>query len=478
MAANERVCPSCRLTVLSRYNTDPVCAPCLQTTRTADTGAPTWVWDSAPIREALARGDLGAFLALLRAGADLSQLDLAALVEGWSQSTVSLVERGKRDTLYDIRELLRVTGALGVPREALLPLLLGEPYSTPDGKGDVEPEGEVDMDRRSFTRLTAAAVVGTALPATRIPSRVEPAHVRYIRGCLDRLRRQDRDLGGGVIVRQAARQYAWARRMLDESDYTDAVGRELLNVTAELAITTGWFAYDGGQQHIARQMYGEANLLAGSVGVGELTTHVFVNLAMQSTYLARAGGSSSGLAREGLRFATRAAEVARHEPSPRLHALVSLRQAAAYAQLGDETAFKTSIDNAHRELDRGDHPADQAWTAFVTRAEIDGHDADGWLRLEQTGRAVSRYDDVLGARLPPRNAAYYRARLAGALLEDGDRAEAIAQGLSILPDLGDRLASVRTLIELRPVRTAAQQASAEEFVALFDSAAHALSVAP
>ncbi|GLY78872.1 helix-turn-helix domain-containing protein [Actinoallomurus iriomotensis] len=478
MAAAGRVCPSCRLTVLSRYNADPVCASCLQATRAAETRVPVWVWDSAPIREALARGDLGAFLTLLRTGADLSQLDLAALVEGWSQSTVSLVERGKRDTLYDVRELLRVADALGVPREALLPLLLGERDTPLDGKEDVEPAGEVDMDRRSFTRMTAVAALGTALSPTRIPNRVGPAHVRYMRCCLDELRRQDRDLGGGAIVRQAARQYAWARRMLDEGDYTDAVGRELLTVTTELAITTGWFAYDGGQQHIARQMYGEANLLAGSVGAGELTAHVFVNLAMQSTYLARAGASSRGVAREGLRFATRAAEAARHEPSPRLHALISLRQAAAYAQLGDETAFKTSIESAHRELDRGDHLADPAWTTFVTRAEVDGHDADGWLRLKQASRAVSRYDDVLGAHLPPRNAAYYRARLAGALLEDGDPSEAIAQGLSVLPDLGDRLTSARTLIELRPVRAAAHQASAEELVALFDSAAHALSVAP
>jgi hypothetical protein len=266
--------------------------------------------------------------------------------------------------------------------------------------------------------------------------------------------------------------------MLDEGDYTDAIGRELLTVTAELAITTGWFAYDCGQQPVARQLYGEAELLAGSVGAGELSAHVFVNLAMQSTYLARAGASSQGRAREGLRFATRAAEAARHEPSPRLHALISVRQAAAYAQLGDETAFKASIENAYRELDRGDHSADPPWTAFMTPAEVDGYDADGWLKLERPGRAVSRYADVLDAHLPPRNAAYYRARLAGALLEDGDRSEAIAQGLAVLPDLGDRLTSGRTLIELRPVRAAAQQTSADEFVELFDSAAQSLSLAP
>ena len=264
--------------------------------------------------------------------------------------------------------------------------------------------------------------------------------------------------------------------MLDEGDYTDAIGHDLLTVTSELAITTGWFAYDCGQQRAARRLYGEAELLAGSVGTGELTAHVFVNLAMQSTYLARTD-ASPGMAREGLRFATRAAQAARHEPSPRLHALISVRQAAAYAQLGDETAFKAAIENAHRELDRGDHPADTAWTAFMDRAELDGHDADGRLRLRQADRAVARYADVLGADLPRRNAAYYRARLAGALLEDGARSEAITQGLAVLPDLGDRLTSARTLIELRPVRAAAVKASADDFVGLFDSAAQSLSVA-
>jgi transcriptional regulator with XRE-family HTH domain len=206
MAATERVCPSCRVTVLSRYNADPVCAACLQATRAAETRAPRWIWDSEPIREALARGDLGAFVALLRAGADLSQLDLAALVEGWSQSTVSLVERGKRDTLYDVRELLRVVDALDVPREALLPLLLGERDATLDVQQQVEPAGEVDMDRRSFTRMAATATVGVTLPPAQLPSRIQAAHIRYMRACLDRLRRRDRDIGGGAIVRQAARR--------------------------------------------------------------------------------------------------------------------------------------------------------------------------------------------------------------------------------------------------------------------------------
>ncbi|MGH8918137.1 MAG: hypothetical protein ACRD0H_07340, partial [Actinomycetes bacterium] len=53
-------------------------------------------------------------------------------------------------------------------------------------------------------------------------------------------------------------------RMLDESDYTSAIGRELLLVTADLGIYSAWFAYDANNQALARQLYGEAALLADS----------------------------------------------------------------------------------------------------------------------------------------------------------------------------------------------------------------------
>ncbi len=87
---------------------------------------PTWLSGSAPMREVLARCDLGAAVAMFRVAAELSQKDLGDLA-GWSQALVSLVETGHRDTLYDIRELLRFADGVTMPREALLPVLLGRP---------------------------------------------------------------------------------------------------------------------------------------------------------------------------------------------------------------------------------------------------------------------------------------------------------------------------------------------------------------
>ncbi|MEV7908006.1 helix-turn-helix domain-containing protein [Streptomyces anulatus] len=92
-----------------------------------DTGVtPVWIWDSAPLRQALARADMAAVLTILRGAVGMSQMDFGELL-GWSQSVVTKVERRKRDTLHDIREILRVADPLGMPRQALLPLIAGRP---------------------------------------------------------------------------------------------------------------------------------------------------------------------------------------------------------------------------------------------------------------------------------------------------------------------------------------------------------------
>src|SRR5258708_2324728 len=101
-----RVCAVCRTTRLSRFNPGNVCASCTQAARDLNGVSPAWLWDSQPMRRALARLDPGAALAIFRAACGLSQQDVADIV-GWSQSAVSLIEKGKRETLFDLRELLR-----------------------------------------------------------------------------------------------------------------------------------------------------------------------------------------------------------------------------------------------------------------------------------------------------------------------------------------------------------------------------------
>jgi hypothetical protein len=470
----ERICLACRVAMLSRYNSDPLCAACARASRDSAGLVPTWLWDSRPMREALARVDIPAVVAIFRAASGLSQLELGNLIEGWSQSLVSLTERELRDTLYDIRKLLAFTDTVGMPRAALAPLILGHPDAILEGESTIALQGVdiMGVGRREFSFLTAGLAAAALLP---IPDRVGRAHVRYLQAVLARLRTQDDTVGGGAVLSQALRHLAHARRMLDESDYSATIGRELLVVTADLGIESAWFAHDADQQTLARQLYGEAALLADSAGDSTQRVQLYTNMAQQYSYLARHTGRR-GLARQALQFAGRAEDAARHEPSPALHAFVSLRQAVAHAQLGDEVAFRSAITTARRELDRDPHETDPPWTRTVSHSEITAFEAIGKEELGAHTQAVRRWQAVLDDTTPwaPRDQANYRALLAGALVQTGDLDQAIHHGLLILPELGTTLTSSRVLQRLQPVCDAASVAAAAEFCERFDAAAVAL----
>lgn len=483
--SDDRVCPACRVTRLSRYNSDPLCGPCLVAVRDRTAVSPVWLWDSRPLRQALAQADMAAVMAILRGAAGMSQLEFGHIL-GWSQSAITKIECKKRDTFHDIREILRVADLLDMPRQALLPLVTGRVDSIGETdqdiafwKGAMDPLGQVG--RREFTVM----VSGLALAAVLPPKRVDRPLVRYLRSSLERLRHQDAAFGGGTLRTQAMRLFVRARTMLDESTYTDQVGRELLTVTADLGLVAAWLAYDSGDQVSARALYSEAELLAGSAGDSKLQVHLYANMAQQAIHLARTTNRHStnrrGKAREALRFIDRATDSARYIPSSALHALLALRQALAYSHLGDTVAFCAAINRARHEVDHGPHDSDESWTAFVTHSEITGYEAMGAIQLDRPDDAATLYRTVLEDNSrSPRDRAYYRARLSAALCTAGDQHGAVAEGLQVVGDLGNGLTSARVLNELRPVRCSAGPPAVDpeqEFCERFDAAERVLATA-
>ncbi|MGI9002506.1 MAG: hypothetical protein ACR2GH_12680 [Pseudonocardia sp.] len=484
-AVEKRFCVGCRVTVLSRYNPDPVCSGCVRAAREASGIVPTWVWDSAPLRAALARVDLAAFAAFVRRASRLSLAELGALVgEGWSKSLMSLIERGSRDTLYDLRKLLAFVDAVGMPRTALVPLLLGDPDATLEAEEIAALWGvdTVELSRRGFSTMSAGLVTAAVVPAVLpVPERVDRAHVRYLQAALVRVRDQDDVVGGCGVLPQCLRLFTRARRMLDESDYSAAVGQQLLVVTTDLGIKSAWSAYDADDQGLARRLYEQSALLADSADDSAQRAYLYANMVQQSTCLARHTGRKD-LAREALRFAGRAEDAARAEPSPALHALIALRRSLVHAQLGDEAAFRSAILTARRALDRGPHEADNmVRTRFVRHSEITVYEALGTARLGAIDQAIRLHEAVLDdTTRSPRDQAYFRAMLAGTLMAAGDTEQAVSHGSMILPAPGTPLASARMLRELQPVREAAAAsgtAVTAEFCEKFDAAARTLHAA-
>ncbi len=334
------------------------------------------------------------------------------------------------------------------------------------------PEGTgTDVDRRTFGGVAAGLLASAAVPGTQVPARVDAAHIRFLRECVERMCFRDQGIGGGAVLREALGHFRRARQMLDESDYNESVGRQLLVVTAELGLDCGWFAYDNGEQELARRFYSEAEALASDTGDSQLTVHVYTTMARQSVHLARVY-QRRGLAREALRFADKAVHAAQYEPSPRLHAVAAMRQAVAHAQLGDEVAFRSSITRARRALDRGDHPSDPAWVRrSATHGQVTAHDAMGWERLGSPARAVALYRAELGDESDlARNRICTHSYLAGALLDEGDVTLAIDEGRAVLSSFATaQMTSARPVNAMRPVRLAAENAGDEEFCQHFDT---------
>jgi hypothetical protein len=83
------------------------------------------------MRRALARLDFPAVLVLFRSAARLSRRELGELT-GVSHSVIWYWEVGRRQGIYDIRQVLQFADAVQMPREALLPVILGQPCSLGD----------------------------------------------------------------------------------------------------------------------------------------------------------------------------------------------------------------------------------------------------------------------------------------------------------------------------------------------------------
>lgn len=77
---------------------------------------------------------------------------------GRMESPVSLIERGRRDTLFDIRKLLAFADSVGIPREALLPLINSTAASIPPTR----PGAASSSSRRSPTEDPAALAEAVA----------------------------------------------------------------------------------------------------------------------------------------------------------------------------------------------------------------------------------------------------------------------------------------------------------------------------
>jgi transcriptional regulator with XRE-family HTH domain len=386
-----------------------------------------WVLDSPLLRQMLAEVNVPAVVAVVRAACGLSQRDMAE-VAGWSRAALSYYERGRREAVFDVRALLQFADAMGMPRPALLPLVLADPDAGDAGWGaDLGP-----------------------MPSTGLPGE---SRRHYWQACADTLHERIRQASGTAMLRPAMllwRQVGQAR--------AGTQWAEVRATAAGIALLAGEAALDAGSLVLARSLQDAARDLVADAGDTVLAVRVMLAESMLRAGVAEAGGSREP-ARQALLLARKAAEEARYEPVPQLHALIAIRHARAAALLGDKPVFDAAIVRARRELDRARPDGAglvPGWLKHFGVAEVTAAEAAGALDLGEAERSAALHHQALEQAGCPRDRAVAASRLAHALASQGERGEAVSISLDVaLPMLEAGVSSVRCLDRLRQVAAVA-----------------------
>ncbi|MFJ4706495.1 tetratricopeptide repeat protein [Streptomyces anulatus] len=307
---------------------------------------------------------------------------------------------------------------------------------------------ESDVLRRVFmtsgTTTVAAASLGlggapasaarVSLPTQR---RVGEAEVNAVEKAVRQIRLLDDRHGADGLYRRAAQPLRAAYELLDAGTTARRATSDRLHTGAgELAISVGWLAHDSGRFDDARSHYAEALAMARLAGDAGLEAHAFCN----TSFLAR----DAGRPREAVRAAEAGQRAARTLGSPRLLALLALREAGGRAGLGDRTGCDRAIGRARAAFDRGTAAGDPEWMSFFREAEVELLEAQCWSALGDWSRAArhGRRATALQDAHFTRNLALYRAQLTCDLARAGRADEAAATGHQVL-DLLTRVRSSR-----------------------------------
>ncbi|WP_280231864.1 helix-turn-helix domain-containing protein [Nocardia cyriacigeorgica] len=388
-----------------------------------------------------------------------------ATVRKWERATESRPVRGQRAADLDTwlaklspEQMRRFTLAVSAVRSPV-------PAGLPPGVG-VAGEEE-DVNRRQFGQL--AALVAT-VPAWN-PNRIGMADVDRLNAFTSELGAMDQMVGGANLLPTAIDALARAQDLLHAGLFDDRTGRAWMSAVGELAVKTGWLAYDADRPGLARRCYADAMSLASAAGDDDLTVHASLNAALQAIHSARSGESSPSYAHM---LVQRAGDLVRRRPPGRIHALIAARQAAAYGVAGDCHGVARAMSTAWREIDSAEayEPAEECapWLRFVTHSEVRGHEARALADSGRHGHALRLYEVAAAEPASARNAALATAWYAAALARSGDTSGAIDAARPVLDALEGSVASPRTVRVLEPIRVAAGAHSAgEEFRTRFDA---------
>jgi hypothetical protein len=287
---------------------------------------------------------------------------------------------------------------------------------------------------------TAGDSISTGMRKDR--RRIGDQEVVQICAVTDAFRSLDNAYGGGLTREAAIAQLASTASLVEETTYTEEVGRKLITGIGDLAAVAGWMCHDVTMHTAAQRYFLLALQAAKEANDPNLAAHVLSCMARQAGHLGRPGDALEmiHLARYG----------ARNTATPTIAALLHTLEARYYAMMGRLKDFDRSAGQAEAAFADRDPEQDPAWVAYFDTSEYYAtlgicHQIAA--RTSAAARAKRAIDMISGA-LTHRDAARVRSRafdylgLARAYLVAGELESAGAAGMTAL-ELTGKVASAR-----------------------------------
>lgn len=297
----------------------------------------------------------------------------------------------------DEQTQLALAAELGVAPELVHDL--GWPYWLPAGEGinlaapwTVEGSfgllddaaGAAMLDRRGFMILGVGAATTVADQWLKIESprlaavlrggRIDSDLVDCFEGRLPALRRMDATLGGGSVRTLVDAELRLVTDLLAKGSYSEAIGRRVFSVAAELGRIAGWASFDAGY-HAAAERYWIAALRSAHVSNDRAAgANILKCMSLQRVDTDRS--------EEALALA-RAALVGAKDATARVRAMLMTRQARTHAVLGETLDCERLLIDAERAMSRADEEPTPPWAEYFDQAEYCAQVAACYLLLRR-----------------------------------------------------------------------------------------------
>lgn len=316
------------------------------------------------------------------------------------------------------------------------------------GEGAQRHELLEGHDLLSAVQPWTATADSSSIGIRRGRKRIRDQEVVQIRAVTEAFRSLDNSYGGGLTREAVIGQLISAASLVEDTTYTEEVGRKLITGIGDLATVAGWMCHDVSMHTAAQHYFLLALQAAKETDEPNLGAHVLSCMARQAGHLGRP--------QDALELVHLARYGARHTATATIRALLHSLEARYCAMMGRLKDFDRAAGQAEAAFAERDPPRDPTWTAYFDTSEFHAtlgicyQIAARTTAPDRAGRAI----DMIGRALACRDSSRVRSRafdhlgLARAYLVAGELEAAEAAGTTAL-ELTGKVSSARVCDRLR-----------------------------